>query len=337
MRIGKLPVELLERVVIGRIGVMDPDVLVGPKYGEDAAIIKIGGIYIAIHSDPITAAAGKAGWLAINVASNDVSVRGAIPRWALNTILLPISASIEDLEEISNHIDRAAKMLGIMIVGGHTEVTDIVSRPVIVSTVMGPVVGKPISTGGARVGDSVIMTKTAGIEGTAIIATDYRDALLRRGVPQEVVDRASRFFEMISVVDEALTLARKDLATSMHDPTEGGIIGGVAEIAYASGKGIEIWEESIPIAPETWEVAQAIGIDPLRLISSGSLIATVPGERVEEAIKVLRARGIEANIIGEVLSDASGAVLVRRGGARVKIPAHVGDEIYRVGEIIRTL
>jgi len=335
VKVGKLPAELLERFVMSRIGVIDPEVLVGPKYGEDAAIMKIGESYIAAHSDPITAAVKNAGWLAINVASNDVAVRGAMPRWALNTILLPHSASIEDLDEITGQIDRAARRLGIMIVGGHTEVTDVVSRLVIVSTVIGPVIGRPISTGGAGAGDMVIMTKTAGIEGTAIIATDYRDILLRKGVPQEVLDRASSFYDMISVVDEALILAKSDLATSMHDPTEGGIVGGVAEIAYASGKGVEIWEESIPIAPETREIVQAVGIDPLRLISSGSLIATIPRDRVEEAIKILRMRGVGASVIGRVLPSGSDVMLVKKDGTRMKIPMHVADEIYRVSEIVR--
>lgn len=337
VRIGKLPVELLERIVINRIGAPDPDVIVGPRYGEDAAIIRIGGSYIAAHSDPITAAIKRAGWLAINIASNDVAVRGAIPRWALNTILLPASSSIKDLEEISSQVDEAAKRLGIMIVGGHTEVIDAVNRPVIVSTVIGPVIGKPISTGGAGEGDAVIMTKKAGIEGTAIIATDYREALLRRGVAREVIDRASAFYEMISVVNEAIELARNNLATSMHDPTEGGIVGGVAEIAYASGKRIEIWEESIPIAPETQEIASALNIDPLRLISSGCLIATVPRDHIDEAIRVLRERGVEVSVIGRVVQGSPGAILIRRSGERVKIPMQVDDEIYRVGEIIKDL
>ncbi len=337
MRIGKLPVELLEKILLRRIGAIDPDVLVGPRYGEDAAIIRISGSYIAAHSDPITAAVKRIGWLAINIASNDVAVRGAIPRWALNTILLPPSASIEDLDEISREIDSAAKKLGVMIVGGHTEVTDSVNKPIVVSTVIGTIIKRPISTGGAREGDAVIMSKRAGIEGTAIIATDYREILLRRGISQSTIERASSFIEMISVVDEAIALAKNDLASSMHDPTEGGVVGGVAEIAYASGKEIEIWEESIPIAPETREIARALGIDPLRLISSGCLIATVPSDLAEEALKILRLRGIEASVIGRVLSSTSGAVLVRKGGERIKIPMQVDDEIYRIPEIIKRL
>lgn len=337
MRVGKLPAELLEKIVIKRVGSIDPDVIVGPRYGEDAAIIRIGGAYIAVHSDPITAAIKKAGWLAIHIASNDVAVRGATPKWALNTLLLPVSSSIEDLEEISSQLDEAAKKLGVMIVGGHTEVIDAVTRPVVISTVIGLILDKPISTGGAREGDVVIMTKTAGLEGTAIIATDYRDVLLKRGVSPEVIDRASGFLDMISVVDEALTLARNGLATSMHDPTEGGVVGGVAEIAYASGKEIEVWEESIPIAPETREISRIIGIDPLRLISSGCLLATVPRDLADDVLRILRARGIDASVIGRVTSSNPGAVLVRRGGERVRIPMQVSDEIYRVGEIIKNL
>jgi len=332
--VGKVPAELLERAVLGRIGSRDPDVLVGPGYGEDAAVIRVGGGFIAVHSDPITAAEKDIGWLAVNIAANDVAVRGARPRWGLAVILLPEGASEGLLEAIASDIDRASKALGTMVVGGHTEVVPGLGRPIVVMTMIGVVVGRPITTSGARAGDAVIMTKSAGLEGAAIIARDYGGVLIERGVDPAIVERASRFLEMISVVGEALALAEEGLANSMHDPTEGGVLGGVAEIAYASGKGVEVWEESIPVAEETRVIASSIGVDPLRLISSGALIASTPWERAEEALEILRRRGVEARIIGRVLGDRAGAYLVRRGGAVEKIPKHVPDEIYRVAGLV---
>ncbi|MEM1611459.1 MAG: AIR synthase family protein [Sulfolobales archaeon] len=334
---GKIPVDLLERYVLRRTGVQDPSVLVGPGYGEDAAIVRVGDRFLAIHSDPITAAERGIGWLAINVASNDVAVRGARPRWASLVILLPERASEDLLDFITADIDRASKKLGIAVIGGHTEVVAGLARPVVIATVIGEIVRRPIATSSAREGDAVIMTKSAGLEGTAILAQDYRDILLKRGVEPSVLDRASRFIEMISVVREAITLAERDLATSMHDPTEGGVLGGAAEIAYASGKTIELWEESIPVAEETRIIASAIGIDPLKLISSGTLISTVPRDMAEEAVKTLRELGVEARIIGRVLDGGRGAYIVRKGGYREKIPRQVIDEIYRIPEILGKL
>jgi len=335
--VGKVPVDLLERYVLRRTGIQDPSVLVGPGYGEDAAIISMGNKFLAIHSDPITAAERNIGWLAINVASNDIAVRGARPRWASLVILLPEMASEDLLDSITADIDRACKRLNIAVVGGHTEAVAGFTRPVVVATVVGEIVRKPITTSGAREGDAVIMTKSAGLEGTAILAQDYRDALLRKGVEPAVLERASRFIELISVVEEALALAERDLATSMHDPTEGGVLGGAAEIAYASGKGIELWEESIPVAEETRIIANAIGIDPLKLIGSGTLISTTPKDMAEEAIKTLRRRGVEASIIGRVLERGDGAYIIRKGGYREPIPRQVMDEIYRIPMILDKL
>ena len=326
--VGKLSVDLLERYVLRRTGIQDPSVIVGPAYGEDAAIVRVGDRFLAVHSDPITAAKRNIGWLAVNVASNDIAVRGARPRWASLVILLPEGASEDLLDAITADIDRACKRLGIAVVGGHTEVVAGLTRPVVIATVIGEIVRRPITTSGAREGDAVIMTKSAGLEGTAILAQDYRDALLRRGVEPSVLERASRFIELISVVEEALALAERDLATSMHDPTEGGVLGGAAEIAYASGKGIELWEESIPIAEETRIIASAIGIDPLKLISSGTLIFTTPNDMADEAIKTLRRKGVETSIIGRVLDRGYGAYIIRKGGYREPIPRQVMDEIY---------
>jgi hydrogenase maturation factor len=337
LMVGKISPDLLERYVFKRAGVPDPDVLVGPRYGEDAAIIKIHGSYIAVHIDPITAAVKNIGWLAINIASNDVAVRGARPRWGIILLLLPEGAGEDLLDSITGQIDIASKRIGLSIVGGHTEVVQGLGRPIVAATIIGQPVRGIITTAGARPGDAIIMTKTAGLEGTAIIASDYRDILAGRGIDPEILDKASRNIERISVVDEALVLAERGLANSMHDPTEGGILGGVAELAYASGVGLEVWEDRIPMARETLEIARIVGIDPLRLISSGVLIATTPQERAREAIEALRSAGVEASIIGRVLEKGGGAYLIRRDGTRTKIPRYVEDEIYRVEKLLKHL
>jgi thiamin-phosphate kinase len=335
---GKVPVALLEKYVFVRTGVRDSSVLLGPAYGEDAAIIDVGGgTLLVVHSDPITAASELAGWLAVHVPSNDVAVRGARPRWLSAVLLLPEGFSEALLDELTWQMDKAAREVGVAIVGGHTEAAPGLERPIISVTAMGTTDrSRVVVTSGARPGDVVVMTKTAAVEGTAIVATDFADELLRRGVPEEIIASGRRFIERVSVVREALALAERGLATSMHDPTEGGVLGGVAEIAYASRTRIVVYEERIPVAEETRAMADALGVDPLKLISSGTLVATVPRDRVDEALEALRIVGVEASVIGEVVEKVpeGTAEVVRRDGRRERLPKQVVDEIYRLTQLL---
>ncbi len=314
--------------MFNRIGARRKEVIVGPGIGEDAAIIDFGDKVLVVHSDPITEAVERIGWLAVNIACNDVAVRGARPYWASTTILLPEGFREELLDEITRDIDEAARKLGVMIVGGHTEEAPRLNRPMVVVTAMGLASKNTlVTTSGARVGDLVLMTKTAGLEGTAIIARDFEKLLLDKGVPREVVVRAKEFLWNISVVREAVELAWLG-ATSMHDPTEGGILGGLIEMSIASGKRIRVYEDKIPIAYETRIIAQALKIDPLKLISSGVLLATIPKNTAMEALRVLENMGVKASIIGEVVSG-EGVELVRREGVE-EYHDFVVDEIARL-------
>ncbi len=325
---GKLKYTLLRKYVFNRIGVKRREVLVGPSIGEDAAIIDFGDKVLVVHTDPITEAVERIGWLAVNIACNDVAVRGARPYWASTTILLPEGFKEELLDEITRDIDEAAKKLGVMIVGGHTEEAPRLDRPIVIVTAMGLASKSTlVTTSGARVGDLVLMTKTAGLEGTAIIARDFEKLLLDKGVPREVVEKAKEFLWNISVVREAVELAWLG-ATSMHDPTEGGVLGGLIEMSIASGKRIRVYEDRIPVAYETRIIAQTLRIDPLKLISSGVLLATIPKNRAMDALEVLESMGVKASIIGEVI-DGKGVELVRRKGVEV-YHDFVVDEIARL-------
>ena len=331
---GKVPVDLLEKYVFTRTGAGDPAVVMGPSYGEDAAVVRLGEeLVLVAHSDPITAATSLAGWLSVHVACNDIAVRGVKPRWLLPVLLLPEGSGEALLDEITRQIDGAAKEVGATIIGGHTEYAPGLDRPIISMTALGLArEGELVYTSGARPGDVVLMTKTAALEGTAILATDFRKELLSRGVDRRLIERAEGFIRGVSVVREALILAGAGIATAMHDPTEGGVLGGVSELAHASGVRIRVYEERIPVAPETRVLAQALGVDPLRLISSGVLIATVPGQRAEEALTILSNAGVQASIIGEVLEapQEPGAELVRRDGGIEELPRQVIDEIYKL-------
>lgn len=333
---GKLPPDLLTKYVLSRVGAPDPSVIVGPTIGEDAAVIDLGdGRVLVAHVDPITGAVESLGWLAVHIASNDVAVRGVRPRWLLSVLYLPENAGPELVDRITAQIDEAAKEVEAMVVGGHSEFTPGLTRALISMTAIGIAEkGRYVTTSGARVGDAVIMSKTAAVEGTAILSTDFWGVLRSRGVPEEILVRGREFLKRVSVVKEALALAEARLASSMHDPTEGGLLGGLAEIAFASRKTIEVWEEKIPVAEETAIVTGALGLDPMRLISSGVLVATAPSDRAAEAVEVLRGLGVPAAIIGRV-TEFSGhyVVLHRRDGSVEKLEdVYVRDELNTAWE-----
>ena len=335
--VGKLPPSMLSKYVLSRIGVRDTSVIVGPSIGEDAAIIDLGdGKVLVAHVDPITGAVEYLGWLAVHIASNDVAVRGAKPRWLLSVLYLPEDSAEDLVDKITSQIDQAAREVGAMVVGGHSEFTPGINRPLISMTAMGVAEkNKYVTTSGAKVGDVVLMTKTAGVEGTAILATDFKDILLEKGVPEDVVKRGVEFMKRVSVLKEAIALAEAGLATSMHDPTEGGLLGGLVEIAYASNKTIHVWEEKVNVASETAAFTSALGLDPLKLISSGTLIATVPRDRVGEALKVLGDLGVEAEVIGYVDERSESLVnIYRKSGVVERVTElYVKDELVRAWEL----
>ncbi len=315
----KLERRRLERL-LSRLGITSSggDVLLGPAYGEDAAVIRIGcGRALITHSDPISGALRNLGLLSIHVSANDVAVTGAEPRYFLITILIPSSWDVDTvLEEVVSGASEALREIGGSIVGGHTEVTDLVRRPVTVTTAFGIITeNNVIKTSGAKPGDVVIMTKEAGIEGASILATDFADALRAAGVSERVIQEVAGKVRLVSVVKEALALVREGVVNSMHDPTEGGIVAGLTEIAYASKTSIVAYANKVPVSRSTAEVTRALGIDPLKMLSSGSLLATVPEEGVSRALKALDRAGVPATIIGKVTGRRDYLLkLVRDGG-----------------------
>jgi len=326
--VNKASREILESVVFRHLGARDPSIIVGPAYGEDAAAIALANDLLLIaHVDPITCARKLAGYLAIYVSTNDVAVEGGDPRWVLATVLVPRSEGVEGLRSLVEQMDEAAKRVGVAIVGGHTEFVDS-GAPTIVATALGVArLSDLVTTSGARPGDLVVMGRFAAIEGTAILATDLEDELLRRGVARRIIESAKRFIHLVSLADMARR-ARSARPSSMHDPTEGGVLGGLYEIAYASRVGIVVYEDRIPVARETEEICRALGVDPLKLISSGTLLATASRENVVEMLRM----GLDVHVIGEVVEGEGEVILVRRDGSREIVDKPVEDEIYRIAE-----
>ncbi|MEM1569246.1 MAG: AIR synthase family protein [Candidatus Bathyarchaeia archaeon] len=333
--VGKIPPKIMEKLVYTKTGSKDPSVLVGPATGEDAAIVDLGdGKALVVHNDAITSACKSLGWLAVHIVANDIAVRGARPRWFLMSLFLPENAPEKTLSEVMDQVDRAAKDLGIMVIGGHTESTPGLDRPIVGTTAIGIAdLEKIVTTSGAKTNDYIIMTKTAAIEGTAILCTDFAEILKNRGLDYSTVEEGSKFLARISVVKEALALADNRLTTAMHDPTEGGILGGVAELAYASRKTIKLYADKIPIAKETKLATEALGVDALKLISSGALVAAIPPEKLNRSLEVLQKIGVEASVIGRV-GDFTGHLVevIKNSSIEYVDEVYIADELYRLWE-----
>ncbi len=323
---GKVPVEILEKL-FRNLDLKDGRILLGPGPGIDFAAISFGERVLVASTDPITGAVDNIGFYAIHVNANDVAVSGAKPRWFLVTLLLPENSDEELLLRIMDDIRREAEKLGVSIVGGHTEVTPGLDRPIVIGTMFGDVErGNLVRPDGARPGDAIVMTKWAGLEGTSIIAREKREEL-ENVFGREFIEKAAALVEYISVVPEAMISSRFGV-NAMHDPTEGGIANGLHEMADSSGLGIRIYPEKIPVREETKALCEFYGLDPLALIGSGSLLIAVEKNRAEALVDELQAKGINSAIIGEFLPEKKRIAVV--GGREQPFPRPQTDELWKV-------
>ncbi len=317
--IGKVPPELLGELVVDRTGASDERVRQGPAYGEDAAAIDLGERTLVVSTDPISLAVERIGTLGVDVACNDVAAAGADPAWMTAALFLPDDDEAV-LDAITRQLDEAADRAGVSIVGGHSEYAPALETPMVVLTCLG-LADRFVPTSGAEPGDRIVLTGGAGIEGTAILATDFR-ADLEEEVPADVLDSAGTFYDEVGVREAAAVL--REHATAMHDPTEGGLLAGLVELASASGVALDVDPDAIPVREETAAVCAAAGVDPLRIFGSGALVATVPADAAESAVGSLRERGITAAVVGEVAATKDPEV--RLGDQRHRDP--VRDDMY---------
>jgi hydrogenase maturation factor len=334
--VGKLSNELLARL-LGRIQRGDPRVLVGPGVGHDAAVIDAGGDrFLVAKSDPVTFASDNIGWYAVHVNANDVACMGARPQWFLATVLLPKGASEEQASQVFGQVLEACEALEVELVGGHTEITHDLDRPIVVGAMLGEVEREAlVQPSGAREGDALILTKGIAVEGTAVLAGEASERLERLGVPSSTLERARRYiFEPgISVVRDALTTgdavrAAGGAVHAMHDPTEGGLATALYELAEASGLGMEVREEAIAVLSETETICTAASLSPLGLLASGALLIALSEADCETALTALGGAGIDAQRIGSMAKREAGVIMGRHAETRA-VPRFARDEVAR--------
>ena len=330
MQAGKLPLELLSEL-LEKVQINDPRVVLGPRVGEDAALIDFGDRYLVVKTDPITFATDLIGWYLVQVNANDLAVMGATPHWLMATLLLPEGTAPAVVRSIFAQLTEACDHLGITLIGGHTEITLDLPRPVAVGAMLGEVPKeRVVLTSGARPGDAIVLTKGIAIEGTALLAREASQALRTAGVCQDAIDRAKGllFSPGISVVREATVACDTVDVHAMHDPTEGGLATGLLEMAKAAKVGLDIEAERVPVLPECRIFCGALGLDPLGLIASGSLLATVSPEDVGPLSQALAREGVVAQEIGRVTPQEEGLHLKTRDGVR-ELPTFERDELAR--------
>ena len=350
MRTGKLPPELLGRL-LGAIPRTDPRVLLGSSIGEDAAAIdfsnaagsaalagggRLDDRILVAKTDPITFATDQAGWYAVHVNANDVACAGAVPRWFMCSALLPESWDEARVEDLFNQLVQACTSLRVSLIGGHTEVTGGIDRPLLAGCMLGEVErSRLVSTGGGRPGDALILTQGIAIEGASVLAREAATTLRERGVPDQTIERAQQllFEPGISVVRAARVLC--DAAPppygihSLHDPTEGGLASGVWELAEASRAGAVIQAAAVRVLPETRAICDALGLDPWGTLASGALLAAVDPSVLDSALAALDGAGIPAWQIGQLTDRASGLRLEPGSGSRAAWPHFDRDEVAR--------
>jgi hydrogenase maturation factor len=330
---GKLPPALLAEL-LGKLGHRDPRVLVGPGIGRDAAVINLGGRMLVAKTDPVTFASDRIGWYAVNVNANDVACMGARPAWFLATALLPAGAPDSLPGEIFDDLQSACAALGIELVGGHTEVTIGIDRPMIVGAMLGEASrGEIVLGSGVAPGDVVLLTKGIAIEGTALLARDASATLAARGMPAGAIARAANmlFDPGISIVTDARAVCAAVQPRVMHDPTEGGVATALHEMAQAVGSTIHITPEAIPVFAETSAVCEALSLDPLGLLASGALLAIVAENDAATAERTLSERGVPCARIGRVVRTraAGAAVILGAENQAAPLRSFARDELAR--------
>ena len=331
MEAGKLPPRLLSEL-LSEFAANDPRVRVGPKVGEDCAVIEMGNRLLIAKSDPVTFVADRIGWYTVQVNANDIACTGGVPRWFLPTILLPPNIDENEIRAIFSDIAMACGELGVSVVGGHTEVSVGIPRPIVAGTMLGELDSSAnlISSSGAQDGDGIIVTTGLAIEGTAILAREFAADLSRLGVNDDDIASAADYLGKpgISVVSAARALCDSVDVHSMHDVTEGGVITALREVAIGSDVGLVVEAESMPILPESVTICQVLGIDPLGLLGSGALVATLSSSDVPRALRALDATGITGWEIGQIMEADEGLWMIDRTGDNA-LPEFRRDELAR--------
>ena len=327
---GKLPNDILEDF-LDQFNFHDPSVLIGAGVGEDAAAINVDQEEVLVlKSDPITFATDSIGHYAVLINANDIATSGATSRWLLTTLLFPSGVTASEIRQVMHELESACRQWDITLCGGHTEITDAVTRPVITGMLAGTVAKSDlIDKRNMRPGDSVLLTKAVAVEGTSIIAREFGNKLRGFGMSETELEECRQFLSAVSILEEAKIAGRSGRVSAMHDITEGGLATALKELSIAGGHRIRVDMEKIPVYPQTEKICRLLGINPIGLIGSGSLLICCRKDYAENLLTRINDAGIGVICIGEVLEAGRGIEAVSKAG-QVEWPSFEVDEITRL-------
>jgi hydrogenase expression/formation protein HypE len=337
---GKAGKDFLERIILPRLGSRNriKDLLVGPGTGLDNAVIRLGdGKVLVGKTDPITwipeLGPRDSAWLSIHQIASDFVTSGIVPEYAFFDFNLPPKVTDREFQEYWDSLDAEMRKLGITVAGGHTGRYEGSDFTVVGGATLIGVGDKKqyLAPSMAKVGDAIVVTKGAAIECTAILAKTFPKTVAQK-LGRSVLEKAQKYFPLISVVKEALVATSKigkaGGITSMHDIEEGGVLSAVCEVAIASNNGFSVSKSKIPLSEESREICKLFGIhDPLAAIGGGSLILTVSPEKAQKLVDVLVRGGVGALVVGEIERKRNGFKVVDDSGRKVKYP--IADPYWR--------
>jgi hydrogenase maturation factor len=317
--------------MLARIVPLDRRLLVGPRPGEDAAVIDLDGRQLIVATDPITFATDRIGWYAVHVNANDIAVMGGRPSWFLAVLLMPEGCSRMAVRGVMDDIHETCRGLGITVAGGHTEITAGLTRPIVVGQMIGETTADGLVTkAGLRRGDVIVLTHGAAIEGTALLAREMGDTLEPRvGAKRLAAARRLLLEPGISVLAAARVATGACRVHAMHDPTEGGILSGLHELATAAGLGLRAWADRVPVLEDTRAICDAVGADPLSLIASGALLVAVAAGDAPGLARALAAAAVPSAVVAEVVPAGEGIQVERNGTWGPLVPPE-RDEVARI-------
>ena len=329
--VGKLPFDLMAQI-IEQAPISDSRVMLGPGIGLDCAVVDMGTTLLVFKSDPITFATDEIGWYAVQINANDIATTGAAPRWMLATLLLPEgSTTPQDVLKMGGQVFSACRELGISLIGGHTEVTHGLERPILSGVLVGEVPhGQLVTPRGASVGDHILLTKGVPIEATSILAREFPGRLKNILSDEEMKQAADYLYQPgISVVKDARVAVSAGRVTAMHDPTEGGLASALWELADASARALEVDLAAVPVPALSQRICQYLGLNPMATIASGALLLTCPPDDSAQICRALQTESIPCARIG-VVREGPAVVYNRVNNTREILHRPLRDEIAKV-------
>ena len=332
--IGKVNDDFFKKAVLPSVGAPAPQVVVGPRMGVDAAILKVGDMYMAVAEDPVFPGPAMSpevfGWITVHIGASDVAVMGIEPRFMTYSLLMPPGTPEDYITRLVHSISESAKELGITIAGGHTGFYGSVTIPTIGGVTVWGLGESYISPAQAKVGDAVIITKGAAIEAGALLGSELGPSLHSAGVDRELVKRAAARIKEMTVVQDARLAVACGGVHAMHDATEGGLARGLWEVAEASDVGLRIERAKVLLPSDIRAVCGHFGLNPYEVISEGTLVLTADQGAAGKILQAYAKAGIPAAVIGKVVPKAEGRDWIEPDGSRKELLPPPVDHFWEV-------